>query len=104
MRLNPPRFHSVAGNLPAIIHRITERVHLPLAELRSDAPAVLGHIIDRALAKTPAERYKTGLDLAADLDGVDRGQGSRRRDHGRNGASAQRNATVGGAADGPARD
>ncbi len=56
-----------ADNLPAIIHQITEKPHTPLADLRNDAPPVLGHIVDRALAKSPADRYKTGLDLAADL-------------------------------------
>jgi serine/threonine protein kinase len=56
-----------ADNLPAIIHQITEKRQVPLGERRTDAPAVLSQIIDRALAKSPAERYKTGLDLAADL-------------------------------------
>lgn len=57
----------VADNLPAIIHQITEKPHPPLSEMRPDAPAILGHILDRTLKKSPAARYKTGLDLAADL-------------------------------------
>ena len=56
-----------ADNLPAIAHRITEKSPVPLADMRSDAPSILGHILDRALRKNPAERYKTGLDLAGDL-------------------------------------
>jgi eukaryotic-like serine/threonine-protein kinase len=56
-----------ADNLPAIIHQITEVAHVPVGELRSDVPSVLGHIVDRTLKKDPSVRYKSGLDLAADL-------------------------------------
>jgi len=60
--------HPFAGDsLAAIIHQITQRSHVPVRELRSDVPRVLSHIIDRLLKKKPAARYKTGLDLAADL-------------------------------------
>ncbi len=54
-------------SLPGIIQKITETPHTPLQELRSDVPPVLAHIVDRCLKKRPAERYKTGLDLAGDL-------------------------------------
>jgi serine/threonine protein kinase len=54
-------------SLPGIIQKITVRPHVPIVELRNDVPPVLGHIVDRCLAKNPMERYKTGLDLAADL-------------------------------------
>jgi serine/threonine protein kinase len=56
-----------ADNLPAIAHRITEKAHPPLSEMRPDAPGILGHILDRGLRKSDAERYKAGLDMAADL-------------------------------------
>jgi serine/threonine protein kinase len=56
-----------ADNLPAIAHRITEKTHTPLADLRSDAPPILSRILDRALCKQAGQRYKMGLDLAADL-------------------------------------
>lgn len=56
-----------ADSLPAIVHNITEKPPVPLAEARSDAPEILGHIIDRALMKDAAHRYKSALDLAADL-------------------------------------
>ncbi|MDX1514005.1 MAG: serine/threonine-protein kinase [Gammaproteobacteria bacterium] len=56
-----------ADSLPAIVHQITEKPHAPLREARSDAPEILAHIVDRALMKNPAERYKSALDLAADL-------------------------------------
>jgi serine/threonine protein kinase len=56
-----------ADNLPAIAHRITEKTPAPLSELRPDAPQILGRILDRAICKQPGQRYKMGLDLAADL-------------------------------------
>ena len=60
--------HPFSGaSLPAIIHNITRRPHIPLLELRPDVIPVLGHILDRTLKKRSAARYKTGLDFAADL-------------------------------------
>ncbi len=60
--------HPFSGDsLPAIIQKITEKAHVPVGEVRQDVPPVLGHIIDRCLMKDQAARYKTGLDLAADL-------------------------------------
>jgi len=60
--------HPFAGDsLPSIIQKITEQPHVPVCELRQDVPPVLGHIVDRCLMKKSTDRYKTGLDLAADL-------------------------------------
>lgn len=60
--------HPFTGDtLPAIIHNITTRAHIPLTDLRPDLLPVLGHILDRTLKKSASARYKTGLDLAADL-------------------------------------
>ena len=56
-----------ADNLPSIIYNITERPHRPLRELRNDTPAILQHIVDRCLSKDLGERYKSCLDVAADL-------------------------------------
>lgn len=56
-----------ADNLPAIAHRITEKTHTPLAEMRPDAPPILARILDRALCKQTGQRYRMGLDVAADL-------------------------------------
>ncbi|TFH41911.1 MAG: cyclic nucleotide-binding domain-containing protein [Lysobacterales bacterium] len=56
-----------ADNLPAIAHRITEKRHTPLAEMRPDAPPILARILDRALCKQTGQRYRMGLDVAADL-------------------------------------
>ncbi len=54
-------------SLASIVQKITELPHTPIAEMRNDVPPVLAHIVDRCLCKKPTERYKTGLDLAADL-------------------------------------
>ena len=54
-------------NLPSIISKITETPHIPISEFRRDVPEVLSHIVDHCLHKRAGERYKTGLDLAADL-------------------------------------
>ena len=56
-----------ADNLPAIAHRITQKVPGALSEMRPDAPHILGRILGRALCKQVERRYKMGLDLAADL-------------------------------------
>ena len=56
-----------ADNLPAIAHRITEKIPAGLSEMRPNAPQILGRILDRALCKQAGQRYKMGLDLAADL-------------------------------------
>lgn len=53
--------------LPAIVHQITERPHVPVGTKRPDVPPVLSHIVDRSLRKRAEERYKTALELAADL-------------------------------------
>ena len=57
----------MADNLGALIHNITQRPHRPLSHARPDTPPILAHIVDRALKKNSSARYKTGLDLAADL-------------------------------------
>ncbi len=56
-----------ADSLPAITYQIQNKTHPPLKELRSDVPEVLVQIINRTLRKDPRDRYKNGLDLAADL-------------------------------------
>ena len=56
-----------ADSLTTIISRITKEPPTPLLELRPEVPPILAHIVDRALKKTSGERYKTGLDVAADL-------------------------------------
>jgi serine/threonine protein kinase len=58
-------FHG--DSLASIISKITDQQHLPVSELRRDVPAVLTHIVERCLTKSPSARYRSGLDLAADL-------------------------------------
>jgi serine/threonine protein kinase len=60
----------VADSLPAIIHQITEKPHIPLDEARGNVPDTLCQIIDRTLQKNTADRYKSALDVAADLSRV----------------------------------
>jgi len=57
----------LADNIAAISYNITDRAHVPLREARNDAPKILEYILDRSLKKHPAGRYKSALDLAADL-------------------------------------
>jgi serine/threonine protein kinase len=54
-------------NIEAINHRILESRPTPLKELRSDIPDICQRIVDKALAKDPTYRYKTGLDMAGDI-------------------------------------
>jgi serine/threonine protein kinase/Tol biopolymer transport system component len=50
--------------------RLQALVHgevVPLGQIRSDLPQTLQAIVDRALAKNPADRYQTARELASDL-------------------------------------
>lgn len=54
-------------NIEAIEHRILHTNPIALRDLRADVPAVFQRIIDKALAKKTANRYKSGLDMAGDI-------------------------------------
>jgi serine/threonine protein kinase len=56
-----------ADNLNAINQRITREEPPPLSSFRNDLPDGLSYTLRRMLRKSPAQRYQTGLDLAADL-------------------------------------
>ncbi|NNL99498.1 MAG: protein kinase [Gammaproteobacteria bacterium] len=56
-----------ASNFDAIQHQIQRSTPRPLNDLRPDIPDVFQLICDRALAKKPAQRYKSGVDMAGDL-------------------------------------
>jgi serine/threonine protein kinase len=58
----------VADVIPAISNNIARKAHTPIRELRSDVPAALEKIVDRALKKHPAGRYNTGMDMVGDLN------------------------------------
>ncbi len=56
-----------ADNLNAINRRITSEDPPALNSFRTDLPDGLSYTVKRMLGKDPAQRYQTGLDLAADL-------------------------------------
>ena len=51
----------------AVMYAITEEQHEPLTSLRSGLPIELDWIVDKALAKDPAERYQSADELLVDL-------------------------------------
>jgi hypothetical protein len=54
-------------NVWALLHRIAAERHRPVTELDRELPAVFDRILDRALAKSPADRYDRAGDMANDL-------------------------------------
>jgi serine/threonine-protein kinase len=70
-------YQMIAGERPfrgdslvAIATKIANDTATPLTQLRPDAPAALRRIVDRCLAKTPAQRYQSGQELADALQKV----------------------------------
>jgi len=55
---------------PGILHQILEQDPPPLSSLLSEYPPQLDQILERALAKKPADRYSSAADMAADLNSV----------------------------------
>jgi len=67
-------YEMLAGKLPfegeydqAILYAVVNVDHTPIAKLRPDLPSNLAQVIDKALAKRPAERYQRVEDLLVDL-------------------------------------
>lgn len=67
-------FQMITGNLPftgdsptAVGQAIQTQEPPPLARFNREATPGLQHIVEKALAKDPGERYQTAADLAADL-------------------------------------
>ena len=58
------------GDDPATLHRVIREPHDALSTMLNGYPPALDHVIDRALAKDPDERYETGEEMAADLEGI----------------------------------
>ena len=56
-----------ADSLAAITQRITNDEPPSVNEFRKDLPEGLSYAVRRMLKKSPAQRYSTGLELAADL-------------------------------------
>jgi serine/threonine-protein kinase len=66
-------YQLVSGQLPftgedsVVMQRIVNEPHAPLSSKCKDCPAALDAIVDRALAKSPDDRYSTAEDLGSDL-------------------------------------
>jgi eukaryotic-like serine/threonine-protein kinase len=70
-------FQLLTGQLPftgdyAIVHKILTEQHPPLSQYLEKYPSALDGIIDRALAKSPDDRYSTADEMAADLGSIER--------------------------------
>jgi serine/threonine protein kinase len=59
-----------AGNLAKLLHQIVYATPPPIHTLKADVPEELEAVVATALQKSPDKRYKSGLDLAADLTRV----------------------------------
>ena len=73
-------FQLLTGQLPfqgdsmaALMFQIANREAPDARVLRPELPAAVADILGRAMLKTPADRYQTGADLAADLERAHQG-------------------------------
>jgi tetratricopeptide (TPR) repeat protein len=66
-------YQLVCGQLPfsgedsVVMQRIVNELHAPLSSKCKGCPPALDSIVDRALAKSPDDRYSTAEDLGSDL-------------------------------------
>ncbi len=67
-------YETISGSCPfsghyekAVMYAITEEEHQPLTAVRSGLPIEVDWIVDKALAKSPAERYQSADELLIDL-------------------------------------
>ncbi len=67
-------YQLLTGHLPfrgasmtKLMFVIANEQHEPVTAVRADLPEPLNEIVDRALAKDPAERYRTGAEMATAL-------------------------------------
>jgi serine/threonine-protein kinase len=58
------------GNYADMIYHLIHEPHRPLAEQRADIPPGLAAVVDRALAKSPDQRFENAAAMAAALRGV----------------------------------
>jgi len=58
------------GDDPATLHRVIREPHEPLSIVHTNCPPALDHVLDRALAKDPIDRYETAEEMAADVEAV----------------------------------
>lgn len=59
-----------AGNLAKLLHQIVYATPAPIHTLRTDVPDELERVVAMAMQKSPDKRFKSGLDLAAELTRV----------------------------------
>lgn len=52
----------------AVLKRLTDEPHRPVRQLNPDTPEWLAYVIDRLLAKSPADRFQTAREVADLLD------------------------------------
>jgi serine/threonine-protein kinase len=58
------------GDDPATLHRVIREPHDPLSTILTGYPPALDHLVDRALAKDPMDRYETAEEMAADIESI----------------------------------
>lgn len=51
----------------AIMYKIVNEEPTAIFDLRPELPKIIGEVLDRALAKSPAQRYQTAMEFAYDL-------------------------------------
>lgn len=56
-----------ADSIPKLMQKIAHEAHAPLHNIRDDVPEAIDAVLDRALAKKPADRYHTGREMALAL-------------------------------------
>ncbi|MGQ0384210.1 MAG: serine/threonine-protein kinase [Gammaproteobacteria bacterium] len=56
-----------SDSIPGLMQKISGEPHPPLRVIRPDLPASLGAVLDRALAKDPDLRYRSGAEMAQSL-------------------------------------
>jgi serine/threonine-protein kinase len=58
------------ASMTKLMFVIANEPHQSITSVRTDLPQWLDAVVDRALAKDPAERYQTGAEMAAALRGT----------------------------------
>lgn len=61
-------------NASSVMFNITYKEPLPLTQLNPSLDPQLNHVINRALAKRPADRYQRGREFANDLENLGQGR------------------------------
>ncbi len=56
-----------ADSMTSLMFKIANDLHTPICSVRSGLPEAIEEIIDKALQKDPAERFRSGAELAAAL-------------------------------------